>query len=124
MIVGLGMDVAELGRIKGIYSRYGQRFVDRLLTDAERGLMPKMAAPFLASRFAAKEAAVKALGTGFRHGIGLHDIEIASGPMGEPLVRFFGKALERALALEVVRAHVSLSHGRDVAAAVVVLEAP
>ena len=124
MIVGLGMDVAELDRIGKVYANHGERFLDKLLTPSERAELPKLPLPFLAARFAAKEAAVKALGTGFRDGISYKDVEVFSDKLGKPLVRFLGKADERAKALGVTHAHISLTHGRDVAAAVVVLEAP
>ena len=124
MIVGLGMDVTELDRIGAVYARHGGRFLEKLLTETERAQMPRLAVPFLAARFAAKEAAAKALGTGFRGGIGLKDIEVTSDAAGKPEIRFSGKALQRAEAMGVARSHVSISHGRDVAAAVVVLEAP
>jgi holo-[acyl-carrier protein] synthase len=124
MIVGLGMDVAELDRIGNVYANHGERFLDKLLTPSERAELPKLPLPFLAARFAAKEAAVKALGTGFRDGISYKDVEVFSDKLGKPLVRFLGKADERAKALGVTHAHISLTHGRDVAAAVVVLEAP
>lgn len=124
MIVGLGLDVAELDRIAKVYEKHGERFLEKILTQAEREALPRLAVPFLAARFAAKEAGAKALGTGFRDGISHRDIEVSPDRMGKPLVRFHGKALERAMALGVTHAHLSLTHGRDVAAAVVVLEAP
>jgi holo-[acyl-carrier protein] synthase len=122
VIVGLGLDVAELDRVAAIHERHGGRFLERILTPLERQALPRLATPFLAARFAAKEAAVKALGTGFRDGISYQDVEVQADPLGKPLLRFSGKALERAQALGVARVHLSLTHGRDVAAAVVVLE--
>jgi len=124
MIVGLGMDVTELDRIGKAYESHGERFLAKILTDAERQGMPRLAVPYLAARFAAKEAAVKALGTGFRDGISYKDIDIASDSLGKPVLRFSGRAEGRAKELGVTHVHVSLTHGRDVAAAVVVLEAP
>jgi len=124
MIVGLGMDVTELDRIAKVYARHGERFLDKILTQAERESMPAKAVPFLAARFAAKEAAAKALGTGFRDGIWYKDIEVIADALGKPRVLFHGYARERAMTLGVTHTHVSLTHGRDVAAAVVVLEAP
>jgi holo-[acyl-carrier protein] synthase len=124
MIVGLGMDVTELDRIEKIYASHGERFLAKILTQVERDLLPRLAVPFLAARFAAKEAGAKALGTGFSGGVSYKDIEVAADDLGKPQVRFSGKALERAKVLGVTRAHISLTHGRDVAAAVVVLEAP
>lgn len=123
MIVGLGLDVTELDRIEKIFTRHGERFCERILTVAEREEMPRLAVPFLAARFAAKEAGVKALGTGFRDGISHRDVEVYAGALGKPLLRFLNAAKERADALGVTSAHISLTHGQDVAAAVVVLEA-
>lgn len=77
---------------------------------------------FLAARFAAKEAAVKALGTGFSEGIGPCDIEVYSLPSGQPMLRFHGSAAQKMEALEAAHAHISLTHGRDTAAAVVIIE--
>jgi len=123
VIVGLGLDVTELDRIEKVFARHGERFLDKILTAAERGAMPRLAVPFIAARFAAKEAGVKALGTGFRDGISYKDVEVYADPRGKPLLRFLNKARERADELGVASAHISLTHGRDVAAAVVVLEA-
>ncbi len=124
MIVGLGMDVAELDRIRAAHARHGERFLARIYTREERAALPPRPTPYLAARFAAKEAAAKALGTGFSGGVSFTEIEVGSDDLGKPLLRFTGKALERAMELGVTRVHVSLTHGRDVAAAVVVLEAP
>jgi holo-[acyl-carrier protein] synthase len=76
MIIGVGVDIAELDRIARSHARFGEKFSARILTPAEMALVPANAIPFLASRFAAKEAAVKALGTGFSGGITFQDIEI------------------------------------------------
>ena len=122
MIVGLGLDVAELSRIERAWRRHGARFTGRILTPAETGAMPPHPAPWLAARFAAKEAASKALGTGFSQGITFRDIEIHSLASGQPTLVLHGEALKKARSLGVERMHVSLTHGREVAAAVVVLE--
>lgn len=123
MIAGLGLDITELDRIASSWERHGERFARRILSESERAGMPAgNPVPYLAARFAAKEAAVKALGTGFSQGIGFQEIEVVSDDLGKPVMNFSGPALERARALGVSRALVSLTHGRDVAAAVVVLE--
>lgn len=122
MIVGLGIDIAELDRIGESYRRFGDKFCVRILTGAERLLLPANPVAYLASRFAAKEAAVKALGTGFSQGITFHDIEILSEPSGRPLLHLHNQARQRAEALGVRQTHLSISHGRDNAVAVVVLE--
>ena len=123
MIIGVGIDIAELDRIARSLERFGEKFGARILTPGEAALLPANAVPFLASRFAAKEAAVKALGTGFRQGITFQDIEVRSDELGKPTVVFHGAAQQRALELKVSGVHLSLSHGRDSAVAVVILEA-
>jgi holo-[acyl-carrier protein] synthase len=122
MIVGLGLDVVELDRISKALDRHGDRFLDRVLTRAERAALPSNKVPFLSARFAAKEAGVKALGTGFRQGITLHDLEVFSLDSGKPGLRFFNFALEHSLGLGVTDIHLSITHGRDIASAVVILE--
>ena len=122
MIIGVGIDIAELDRIRASFERYGERFSARILTPDELARMPVNAVPYLASRFAAKEAAVKALGTGFSQGITFRDIEVSSDGQGKPGIVFHGEALRRTRELQVAVAHLSLSHGRDSAVAVVILE--
>ena len=123
MILGLGLDVTEISRIRDLLARFGDRFTQRILTRAEAAGMPKGdAAPYVAARFAAKEAAVKALGTGFAQGVTQLSIEVLSLPSGAPMLKLHGKALEIASAMGVQRIHVSLTHGRDTAAATVILE--
>lgn len=125
MILGLGLDVAELGRMRESLDRFGARFVARILTEDEAAALPQ-ARPeaYLAARFAAKEACAKALGTGFAEGITLHDIAVRRLPSGAPELVLTGAAKARAESMGVVRLHLSLTHGRDIAAAVVVLEGP
>ena len=123
MIIGVGIDIAELDRVARSYERFGVRFCSRILVPAELAVMPSNAVPFLASRFAAKEAAVKALGTGFSQGVTFQDIEVRSDSLGKPAILFHNQALERCRALGVRQSHLSLSHGRDSAVAVVILEA-
>lgn len=90
MIFGIGTDLVELSRIEATYERFGDRFVRHLLMDDELGLFANTKNPvrFLAMRFAAKEALVKALGTGFRHGMWLRDVGYVPDAKGKPLVRF------------------------------------
>jgi len=130
MIVGLGMDLVETDRIRQVLERFGERFVTKILHESERTAMAadsrrptSQEVDRIAARFAAKEAGVKALGTGFSNGIWFQDIRILSLPSGKPEIHFHGKALERAVALKVLHAHVSLTHARDTAGAVVILEA-
>ncbi len=123
MIVGLGIDITELDRIARSFERFGEKFCSRILVPAEFAAMPRNAVPFLAARFAAKEAAVKALGTGFSGGISFQDIEVRADELGKPSILFHNKAHERCRALNVRRAHLSLSHSRENVVAVVILEA-
>ncbi|MDE5879613.1 MAG: holo-ACP synthase, partial [Desulfovibrio sp.] len=114
MIVGLGIDMTELARIEAAHARFGRRFLERFLAPGElAALAPMPRVAFLAGRFAAKEAAVKALGTGFSGGIGPCEVEVVTGPTGAPGLVFHGKARERAEALGAARAHLSLSHERS-----------
>lgn len=123
MILGIGLDVAEIPRIRDSLERFGARFTGRVLTRAEAAGMPENdPAPYVAARFAAKEAAAKALGTGFSQGVTMAGIEVESLPSGAPTLRLHGKALEIASAMGVQRIHISLTHGRDIAAATVILE--
>ncbi len=125
MIIGIGFDLVERARIHKIFARYGEHFARRLLHPQELAAMPKApaaAVDFLASRFAVKEAGVKALGTGFSQGIGMHDVTVRSLPNGKPCLELYGKALERMNEMGATVAHISLSHARDVAGAVVILE--
>ena len=122
MIIGLGLDIAELSRIKRSWERHGEKFANRILTPTEMKRMPLHCIPYLAARFAAKEAAVKALGTGFSEGIGFQDIEIRSLPSGKPELVLYNAAAAKAESMGVNVLHISLTHGREVASAVVILE--
>lgn len=123
MILGLGIDIVELDRIKDSFERFGERFLVRFLTENERAAMPERhPVPFLAARFAAKEAASKALGTGFSLGVTMPSIEVVSDAQGKPGLVFHGAALERLRGMGGERTLISLTHGRDTAAAVVVVE--
>lgn len=129
MIVGLGIDIVELYRITHSVERFGMAFAKKILHPEELGDMPDLhadaakqrAIAYLASRLAAKEAGVKALGTGFSGGITLHDVRVASLPSGQPEVLFSGQGAS-VFARMADKAHLSLSHGKDNAVAVVVLE--
>ena len=130
MIVGLGMDIVEIARIRHTLERFGLHFINRILHRSEADTNPHSKYDILserniariAARFAAKEAGAKALGTGFTGGILFQDIRILSLASGKPEIIFHGKALEHANTLGVTHAHVSLTHARDTAGAVVVLE--
>jgi len=123
MIVGIGLDVTEVDRVRDSLERFGERFIARVLTPGEIAAMPAAnQAAFVAARFAAKEAASKALGTGFSEGVAQRDFEVVSKPSGAPVLVLHGKARERADAMGVDRMHLSLTHGRDIAAATVIFE--
>ena len=126
MIVGLGCDLVCIGRVKKLLQRHGERFICRLFVGEERTrvrtLSLERASAFLAARVAAKEAAVKALGTGFSQGISWQDVEVRSlAESSAPVIGFSGKAQERFLRC-ATHAYVSLSHEKEHAVAVVVLE--
>ncbi len=124
MIVGVGLDVVETRRIERALVRYGERFETRVFTAAERAACRERAdrARALASRFAAKEACLKALGTGWAQGLTFLHVELATNGAGAPELLLSGPAKERAGRMGVRRVHVSISHEGEVAASVVVLE--
>ena len=125
MIVSVGIDIIEVGRVRDVMSRT-PRFAVRVFTAREReyceGRGRSAAAQHYAARFAAKEAALKALGTGWAGGLSWQDVEIAHGEAGAPSIRFHNRALELFTASGATRAHVSLSHTSEHAVAQVVLE--
>ncbi|MEC8855764.1 MAG: holo-ACP synthase [Chloroflexota bacterium] len=113
-----GVDIIEIPRIKQVLDRYGQRFLKRVFTSDEIAYC-RSRAPNLAGRFAAKEATMKALGTGVR-GVSWRDIEIVRAESGAPSVQLHGRAEKRAELLQVVDISVSISHSREYAVAFVV----
>ena len=121
-IVGIGADVVDTVRIRAIWERHGQRFVSRILTMAERTQWNGLEAGFLARRFAVKEAAAKALGSGIASGVTFHDMELDHEPSGRPILRLQGAAWRRGKALGVTSVHVSVSDEKTLALAFVVLE--
>ena len=122
MIRGLGIDLAELDRIEAALARFGDRFLARVLTPAERTALPPHPLSRVAGLFAAKEAAAKALGTGFAQGVTFQTLEILADTAGRPTLTLTGPALARAATLGASSWHVSITHSRANAAAVVVLE--
>ena len=124
MIVGTGVDIAEVGRIRATVERFGDRFLERVFTPAEIKYCmgrPNFAER-LAARFAAKEAGMKAIGTGQSRGVTWKSVEVVRYPGGRPTLRFTGKAAEFAEQLGCKRTHLSLSHTADHAIAHVILE--
>ncbi len=123
MIFGIGSDVVEVRRIERSLERFGERFVERLLLPAERELYAGAKRPvrFLAMRFAAKEAIVKALGTGFAHGVWIRDVGITSNPWGRPEVIWSPRGARRARDLGVGEAHITLTDEAGLVVAMAVL---
>jgi len=124
MIVGSGIDVVEIERIQHAIDRYGPRFLDRVFCPAEQAycLRKRNAAESFAVRFAAKEAAAKALGTGISQGVSWLEIEVVREPSGRPTLRLHGRAEEIARRLGAVRPNLSLTHTGSLAVASAVLE--
>ena len=124
MIVGTGIDITEVARVRQLMERYGARFLQRVFTDSEiRYCSAKRNdAERFAARFAAKEAASKALGTGIRQGVSWKQIEVAHLPGGRPTLSFSGAAATTFARLGARRVALSLSHTAEHAIAQVVLE--
>jgi holo-[acyl-carrier protein] synthase len=124
MIVGTGVDITETARIEQALQRHGERFSKRLYTPREIAYCEqfKNRAERFAARFAAKEAAFKALGTGWREGVRWLDAEVTHQPSGKPELVLTGRAAELARALGVTRTAVSLSHSNHYAIAQVIFE--
>jgi holo-[acyl-carrier protein] synthase len=123
MIFGIGVDVLEAKRVTATYQRFGGRFVDHLLMPAEREQLARTQRPerFLAMRFAAKEAIVKAMGTGFAHGVWIRDVGVVQNAWGRPDVVYSerGEAVRRELG--VGEGHVTLTDEAGLIVAVAVL---
>ncbi|MFB3825316.1 MAG: holo-[acyl-carrier-protein] synthase [Bryobacteraceae bacterium] len=126
MIVGTGVDLAEVPRIRAAVQRYGRHFLERVYTSAEIAYVERKANKYqrYAARFAAKEAGMKAIGTGWKGGVGWRDFEVANLPSGKPTLRFHGKAAEYAAALGVKNVSLSITHTAETALAHVILERP
>jgi len=124
MILGLGTDLAEVGRIEQSISRFGRRFLERVYTPGEIAycLRKKTSGESFAARFAAKEAGAKALGTGISRGVSWKEFEVRREPSGKPLLHLSGRAAELAKELGVQRISLSLTHTKGMAMAVVVME--
>jgi holo-[acyl-carrier protein] synthase len=124
MIVGIGTDLAEVHRIDESIARFGDRFLNRIFTAGERAYAESKAnaAERFAARFAAKEAGMKAIGTGWNFGITWKDFEVINERSGRPKLALRGVALQIASNLGVERISISLTHTKDMAYAVVILE--
>jgi holo-[acyl-carrier protein] synthase len=124
MIVGIGIDIAEVGRIREAIERHGERFLKRIYTEGEIQYCDSKANRIerYAARFAAKEAGMKAIGTGWNHGVRWRDIEVARKPGGRPTLLLHGKAAEFAAQLGATNFVLSLTHTAEQAMAHVILE--
>lgn len=124
MIVGVGLDLTEVGRFRDYEERWGERGLQRLFDDDELAYCAGLVdpAPSLAARFAAKEAFFKAVGIGWGPGGSWTDVGVRRGPTGDPDLVLSGRAAETARELGAERVHVTLTHSRETAAAVVILE--
>ena len=124
MIIGVGVDIAETERFEKIFARYGKRIARRILTENEQVEFGRRNYPasYLATRFAAKEAAAKALGTGFGCGVGYKSIEVNNDNSGKPMLKFINAALQLAQQKQVSKVFVSLSDEKHYAVAMVILE--
>ncbi|MCP4878574.1 MAG: holo-ACP synthase [Gammaproteobacteria bacterium] len=124
MIFGIGVDIAEIARIERLSLRFGERFARRILTDDELAVCGsrRNANSYLATRFAAKEAVAKALGTGIGEQLSFHSIQIDNDAQGKPLLSFLGDAVDLISRLEISNATISLSDEKHYVVAMVVLE--
>jgi holo-[acyl-carrier protein] synthase len=124
MIVGTGVDIVEIRRIRSVLERQGERFVERVFSPGEQQYCRahRDTAPYYAVRFAAKEALFKALGTGWGKGVTWRDVEVERSTDGVPSLVLRGEARRLAESRKITAAHLSLSHGDDSAVAVVILE--
>jgi holo-[acyl-carrier protein] synthase len=124
MIVGLGLDIAEVDRIEAAIQRHGRPFLERLFTPAEITYCQshRHSGERFAGRFAAKEAAMKALGTGWRKGVRWVDFEVAREPSGKPMLKLHGKAAEFAGTLGVRNIVLTITHSGKTALAEVIFE--
>ena len=125
MVLGLGTDLIETRRVQESIDRFGERFLERIFTAGEIAYCQrkkKNAAESFAARFAAKEAAAKALGTGISRGVSWKELEVRREPGGRPTLHLSGRAAERAARMGVRHISLSLTHTRELAMAVVMME--
>ncbi|HEU5361641.1 MAG TPA: holo-ACP synthase [Candidatus Deferrimicrobiaceae bacterium] len=125
MIVGIGVDIVDVGRVEGLLARYRDRFVRRVFTDAEAGYAKRSVreAERLAGRFAVKEAVLKAFGTGKSQGILWREVETVRGARGKPEVILYGNAYKYMKKIKGDRINVSITHDGGKAVAFVIIEA-
>lgn len=123
MIHGIGTDIVAIARMRRLWARFGLSLATRMLAEHEQTQLAAQSDParFLAKRFAAKEAAAKALGTGFRDGLSLRHFSVANDALGKPVLHMEGRAAELFAQYGLAQAHLSLSDEADYAVAFVVL---
>ena len=123
-VLGLGTDIVEIARIEAVIERSGERLARRVLSDGEWVQYQAHQQPvrYLAKRFAVKEAAAKAVGTGIRNGLAFAQFEVFNDEMGKPQLRFHGAAQALAIQMGVTAVHVSLADERRYACATVIIE--
>ena len=124
MILGTGIDLAEVARIRDAIGRYGDRFIRRIYTDGEIAYVERKANRFerYAGRFAAKEAGMKAIGTGWKVGVRWQDFEVSNLPSGRPTLRLHGEAARLAEKMGVKTISLSITHTAELGMAHVILE--
>ena len=124
MIFGVGTDIVEMSRMESTWARFGAHFARRILMQEEMALFERSKSPvrFLAMRFAGKEATVKAMGTGFAHGVWLRDVGITSDPRGRPLIVWSERGRRVCDRLGIGRGHVSLTDDAGLVMAFAVVE--
>jgi holo-[acyl-carrier protein] synthase len=124
LILGTGIDITEVDRIRRSIERFGRRFLERVFTPGEIEYVESRANRYerYAARFAAKEAGMKAIGTGWRRGVTWHDFEVANLPSGQPTLRLHGKASQVAGAMGARSVSLSLTHTASQGMAFVILE--
>src|SRR5687767_7793874 len=124
MIIGLGIDLIEVSRIEAAWQKFGERFINRVLLPPEISycLSHRRPGPYIAARFAAKEAASKAFGTGIGALLSWHDLEVSRKDSGEPFLIFHGKARELFEKRAGSAVHLTISHTTAHAVAAVILE--
>src|SRR5512143_3227723 len=125
MILGTGVDLAEVPRVRASIERYGDRFLRRIYTEKEIAYVERKANKYerYAARFAAKEAGMKAIGTGWRHGVRWQDFEVTNLPSGKPTLALHGVAAQVAAKLGVTNVALSMTHTAELGMAHVILEA-
>jgi holo-[acyl-carrier protein] synthase len=124
VIIGTGVDLAEVSRIKASLERFGDRFRNRVFTPGEIAYVERKANKYerYAGRFAAKEAGMKAIGTGWRRGVRWQDFEVVNLPSGRPTLKLYGVAADTARQLGVTAIQLSITHTSELGMAHVILE--